>query len=197
MSLARVAVAVATDLEPQQRTLWDPCCGSGTLLFAARCAGARSLLGTELEPSVAAIAVRNLDATSAAAEAEAARIRAEAGEAEESTPARCEVVCGDALLGMPTLHGHLVSPDDVCVVTNLPFGRWVGVGGQTGNVPLKQSHAAALPALLKALRPRGQRFAFFSEGPLGEALDAAGYVRVRTAKVEDTGRRWLTLAERE
>lgn len=176
--LAALGVGLATRLRPRGAALEDPCCGSGTVLFAAACLGAASASGGDLEPRLVAMAAANLEATGGAARAEAARRRAGGGGAV--APPDCSVLlrCQDAFLAPPP-----AAPADA-LVCNLPFGRVVSVGGAGGG---------DVGDLLARLRPRASAHAFFSGAPIGPLLRDRGYDRVRELSVDATGRRWLSL----
>jgi hypothetical protein len=185
MGLARLAVNLATELQPQSLSIADPCCGSGSILFAASCVGAKAVRGVELQRAVAQMCRGNLAATRQVADAERRRIASEAAE-DCGGPGEIDVVHADAM--------DVELRCDV-MVSNLPFGNWVAVGGKREGLALGVSHNAELPRLLGTLRGQATRHAFFSgEEGLGTELSRLGYQGVREVCVDAVGRRWLTLA---
>jgi 23S rRNA G2445 N2-methylase RlmL len=84
------------------REVWDPFCGSGTVLAESACAGHR-VAGTDLDPDAVAAARANLDAID-----ERLAVRVELG--DSATPA--------------TWHRHR---DADTVLTNMPWGKQVAV----------------------------------------------------------------------
>jgi len=204
LPLARLGTNLATGLDYENARIVDPCCGSGTVLFAAWCQGAAGVGGTELQPAVALQCRANLAALRTQALAERRRVAEEAaGSAVDSLP-EVEVFTADAMHAvfrrsapeLVTLDASL-GPDPVdCIVSNLPFGRWVGVGGRQSHARLKDTHADALPRLLTWLRPQAERHAYFyGEQGLGELLCDLGFGNINELHVDKyEGKRWLTLA---
>ena len=193
LPLARLGLNLATGMKYGGSCIVDPCCGSGTILFAAQCLGASSVGGVELHAAVASNCRANLAALSSQAAAERRRVAEEAsGMVEPEDAPDISVLTGDA---MHTVLRSCTSAPVDCICSNLPFGRWVGVGGQTGLTPMRETHAESLPRLLDWLRPQAPRHAYFSGSePLGELLESLGYRGVVELDVHTHGKRWLTLA---
>jgi hypothetical protein len=84
-------------LAPAGATVVDPCCGSGTVLFAAACAGASAVAGVEREAALVAQCVANLAATHDAATA-ARRQLAAGGARALRGGAVCDEAAADAAL---------------------------------------------------------------------------------------------------
>lgn len=207
LPLARLGTNLATGLEYEGACIVDPCCGSGTILFAAQCQGAAGAGGVELQAAVASQCRDNLAALRNHAHAERSRVMEEATGIAASEVPEVAVLTGDALharfsrsvAGLVTLEGGadaLPAPVD-CIVSNLPFGRWVGVGGRQAHAPLRDTHADALPRLLRWLRPQAARHAYFSGEPLGELLVSLRYTGVVELEVDRHGKRFLTVASGE
>ncbi len=203
LNLACLGVNLATGLHPQGAVVADPCCGSGTVLFAAACLGAASVAGVELQRAVAAQCRTNLAATRDVAAAELRRIAAES-QGRDALPG-VEVLSADSLqvaFGSDGCRavlrlsgdGGSVLPPLNCMVSNLPFGRWVGVGGKQAHTPLAETHADGLPRLLAWLRPQAERHAYFSAAPVAELLVDLGFSNVREVCVDPTRKRFLALA---
>ena len=184
----------------------DPCCGSGTLLFAAACVG-RPATGMELHALVADHARSNLEYAHDAAMVELNRVRAETSGCsvqlpsaaglhlssaiqEPHTGSRIQVHTWDALSStLPATVGEVQ-----CVVTNLPFGRMAVVGGVHASQLV--SHEARVTLLLRRLRDLAPRHVYFSELPLGQQLLALGDARVREVCVDRRKRRFVVTADR-
>jgi hypothetical protein len=195
LPLARLGLNLATGMQYDGTCIADPCCGSGTILLAAQCLGAASVGGLELHAAVASHCRANLAALRGQAVAERRRVAEEASgrDAPEDAP-HVSVLTGDA---MHTVLRDCTSAPVDCICSNLPFGRWVGVGGQTGGIPMRESHAESLPRLLEWLHPQAPRHAYFSgSSPLGELMDSLGYKNILELDVHTHGKRWLTLATR-
>ena len=193
LPLARLGLNLATGMQYDGACIVDPCCGSGTILLAAQCLGAASVGGVELHAAVASHCRTNLAALRDQAVAERRRVAEEAsGRVDAMDAPDVSVLTGDAM--HTVLSGCTSAPVD-CICSNLPFGRWVGVGGQTGDTPMRETHADALPKLLEWLHPQAPRHAYFSgSSPLGELMDSLGYRNIVELDVHTHGKRWLTLA---
>jgi hypothetical protein len=105
--LAALAVNLATRLRAGACAVVDPCAGSGTLLFAAACAGARAVAGVEREAALVGQAAANLAATSSAA---AAARRQLADAASAGVPPRSAEDAADAAMA-PALTPRVLCAD--------------------------------------------------------------------------------------
>jgi hypothetical protein len=241
--LAALAVNLATRLRASECAVVDPCTGSGTLLFAAACAGARAVAGVEREAALVAQAGANLAATASAATAARRQLAAEAAagvpprSAEDAadaamTPALMpRLLCADsgrvrfrcdargAITLRVTLRDddadadadatavlHADSGDDDAsssgvvdaFVSNLPYGRVVGVARDAHGDAAAEAHlaTAALAPLLTWLRLQARRHAYFSGVPIAPLLRQLGFGNVIEVCVDESGRRFLALATR-
>ena len=80
------------------------------------------------------------------------------------------------------------------VVSNLPFGRNVSVGGKAGGGAGVTADADEYLPLLTALLPIAPRHAFVSGTPIAEAMRECGYENVTQVPVCRFGRIFLTVA---
>lgn len=212
-SLARLAVNLATGLQPVGCAVVDPCAGSGTILVAAIAAGAAAVGGVDIQPTLLRQIQANLAYSAAAGEARAG-LRASAA-AEAHT--RCAEAAADAAMA-PAASVSLHSTDSgmlyfsveqgaVCMsetasdaapvaafVSNLPYGRMVGVAGAAATAPCARHSLEQMAALLAWLRPQARRHAYFASEPIAPLLLALGFHDVREVSVDVTGRRFLALA---
>lgn len=172
-ALARLALNLA--LAHGATSIVDPCCGSGTILFAAACAGVPAL-GLELHPLVAAHAKENLDW--AASRLDASFLAPAVFQHDSSS-----------LLPLPA------ALDAGCsIISNLPFGRMACVGGAAAASGASHDERATL--LLSRLRPLAATHIYFAEASVTSRLLAVGYANVREACVCRVGRRFICVAER-
>ena len=209
LPLATVAVNLATALEPAGKTVVDPCCGSGTLLFAAACLGAGSVAGVERHPLLLRQAQENLEATAPVAAACCLQL-SQASDAPLGSDAP-QLLCADSNRvvfetsnqdGCRPLALLRVMGDDEAIgvqgrkidaiVSNLPYGRMVGVAA-TG-VPTGDRGLESLAPLLTSLRLQAVRHAFFSGTRLAPLLRTLGYEDIDEVCVDERGRRFLALA---
>jgi tRNA G10 N-methylase Trm11 len=219
LPLATLAVNLATALEPSTKTVVDPCCGSGTLLFAAACLGAGAVAGVERHPLLLQQAAENLGHTAAVALASRNHLAQEAG-GSGSDAAQCDslppqLLCADSSqVVFDTLGGDGQRPavrmrvfaDTTekltmsgmprrridAIVSNLPYGRMVGVAA--AEAPAGDRGLEALAPLLSWLRLQATRHAFFSGTRLAPLLRSLGYAEVDEVCVDLRGRRFLALA---
>jgi len=211
-SLARLAVNLATGL-CAGCTVVDPCAGSGTILVAAIAAGAASVGGVDIQPTLLRQIRANL-AFSDAAEVSRAMLRASAA-AEAHT--KCAEAAADALMA-PAASVSLDSADSGvlffrvqqgavrisdtafdappvdALVSNLPYGRMVGVAGAEVTPPCARHSVEQMAALLAWLRPQAHRHAYFASEPIAPLLIKLGFGNVQEVSVDVTGRRFLAVA---
>ena len=212
LPLATLAVNLATALEPSDKTVVDPCCGSGTLLFAAACLGACSVAGVERHQLLLHQAAENLSETAAVAAAARHQLAlASSVQCNSVTPQLLsadsnEVVfethfdadqrpvvrmlvfdAGEKLAATRVPHRQIDA-----IVSNLPYGRMVGVAA--ADAPSGDRGLEALAPLLSWLRLQAARHAFFSATRLAPLLRSLGYSDVDEVCVDARGRRFLALA---
>lgn len=112
-TVAAAMVRIATNGAPAAGTIWDPFCGSGTILAEAADAG-HAVIGSDIDPEAVDAALRNL----------APRRSERMGSADSST---ISVSVADALKepfwGQPR--------EGLCLVTNLPWNKQVPVNRRT------------------------------------------------------------------
>lgn len=208
LPLATLAVNLATGLDCSNKTVVDPCCGSGTLLFAAACLGAGAVAGVERHQLLLHQAAENLSHTAGVAEASRNQLAQESGVSQSGaltppqllcadsshvvfetrdgdghTPVACMRVYADAREKLTETSGRRRRID--AFVSNLPYGRMVGVGDQG---------LEELAPLLSWLRSQASRHAFFSGTRLAPLLRSLGYADVDEVCVDARGRRFLALA---
>ena len=80
------------------------------------------------------------------------------------------------------------------VVSNLPFGRQVNVGGKVGGGRHGEATMAELEPLLLALRDVAPRHAFVTGAPVAPTMRALGYANVADVSLCRHGRMYLTVA---
>lgn len=172
--LAALGVSIATQLQPDNRTLVDPCSGAGTVVYAALCAGVSAACGVEIEASLTAMAGDNIAACGRAIDA--SRRRAGLG---GSPPPVAKLECADSFS---------VRHDADAIVCNLPFGRVTGVIGSTD-----EASGATLAGLLEWLRPQAKRHVFFTGAPVGDTLRRLGFTNVKEVSVDTMNRRYMAV----
>ena len=216
LPLATLAVNLATALEPSSKTVVDPCCGSGTLLFAAMCLGAGAVAGVERHSLLLRQAAENLAFTAAVAAASNAQLAraallensvADVSQVSTATPQllcadSSQVVfeaCGDDYHASVCMRMRAETPASYvprrkidALVSNLPYGRMVGVAA--ADVPTDDHGLEALAPLLSWLRSQATRHAFFSGTRLAPLLRSLGFTDVDEVCVDARGRRFLVLA---
>lgn len=226
LPLATLAVNLATGLDPSLKTVVDPCCGSGTLVFAAACLGTGSVAGVERQALLVQQAEENLAATAAVAAACCLQL-SQAAASHECAPTvggfdllvQPQLLCADSnrVLFCSSADADR-QPPTVCmqvladtaeqltaesvavttrrkldaIVSNLPYGRMVGVAAATS--PLGDRGLEALAPLLAWLRPQAERHAYFSGTRLAPMLRSLGFHDVDEVCVDVHGRRFLALA---
>ena len=209
LPLATLAVNLACALEPSSKSVVDPCCGSGTVLFAAACLGAGSVAGVERHPLLLQQARENLEATAAVAAACCLQLSPASDVALGSEAP--QLLCADSNRvvfettsrdGIRPLVVLRVLGDDEptgaprrkvdAIVSNLPHGRMVGVAAP--GVPIGDRGLESLEPLLAWLRSQAVRHAFFSGTRLAPLLRKLGYEEVDEVCVDERGRRFLALA---
>ena len=80
------------------------------------------------------------------------------------------------------------------VVSNLPFGRQVNVGGKVGGGRHGEATMEELEPLLLALRDVAPRHAFVTGAPVASTMRALGYANVADVSLCRHGRMFLTVA---
>jgi len=80
------------------------------------------------------------------------------------------------------------------VVSNLPFGRQVNVGGKVGGGRHGEATMEELEPLLLALRDVAPRHAFVTGAPVAPTMRALGYANVADVSLCRHGRMYLTVA---
>ena len=211
LPLATLAVNLATALEPASKTVVDPCCGSGTLLFAAACLGAGSVAGVERHSLLLRQAKENLEATAPVVAACCIQL-SQASDAALGSEAP-QLLCADSNRVVFETSSHdgerplavlrVLGEDESCkagvqgrkidaIVSNLPYGRMVGVAA--ADAPTGDRGLESLAPLLSWLRLQSVRHAFFSGTRLAPLLRTLGYENVDEVCVDERGRRFLALA---
>ena len=209
LSLATLAINLATALEPESKTVVDPCCGSGTVPFAAACLGAGSVAGVERHALLLRQARENLEATATVAAACCLQLSQASDDALGSEAP--QLLCADSnrvvfetssrdgerplvvlrAMGDDVLTGVPRQKIDA-IVSNLPYGRMVGVA--TTGVPIGDRGLESLAPLLVWLRSQAVRHAYYSGTRLAPLLRTLGYEDIDEICVDERGRRFLALA---
>ena len=212
--------------ENARAVVLDPCCGSGTILYAAWLRG-YDAFGGDINPSNVANARGNLGSfRPAMPRAHASFAVHEAGGSHNSRRNENDgwlwgsAVDAEGLLASPptiveadalevsdwsarasaALGGTSASErggaraEVAAIVSNLPFGRRVAVGGKRGEGRSGGADAEDYAPLLAALLPQAARHAFVSGVPIGDTMRGLGYVNVTEVPICRFGRIFLTVA---
>ena len=191
----------------------DPCCGGGTILHAAWSRG-YAAIGGDVNAQIVLNARGNIASFVPSMPAAHAVLAAlDEVTSKDEVTSEDEVTSG-LLAPPPRIHEADATsqstnwvanasawlgrrPDSVgvaAVVSNLPFGRNMSVGGKGGGGKWCTADADAYVPLLTALLPVAPRHAFVSGTPIAETMRACGYENVCEVPVCRFGRIFLAVA---
>jgi len=195
IALACVNVATARAREKGNDTrqcafVLDPCCGSGSMVCAAMMRGF-ACAGGDVSPGQALAARTNIGYFF-----DRARARAHgSGDGDFQPRAMPVIVERDALALGAFDDGYGRSERADAIVSNLPFGRRVAVGGGDGDGrgALGASASEYVP-LLEAFRDRAKTHVFISGAPIGETMRDVGYKNVSEVALCRFGKSYMTVA---
>jgi len=185
IALACVNVAVADDPDAYDVTdgacvVVDPCCGSGTMIHAAWSRGV-AVAGGDVSPGAVVMSKQNVG-----------HFVSRAASDRGSMPSILE---RDALTPGAFDDGYGSRRRVRAIVSNLPFGRRVAIGGGDGdgrNAP--GASASEYAPLLKAFRDVAERHVYVSGVPIAEEMRRLGYVNVTEVSLCRFGRSFMTTA---
>jgi len=185
IALACVNVAVADDPSAYDVTdgacvVVDPCCGSGTMIHAAWSRGI-AVAGGDVSPGAVVMSKQNVG-----------HFVSRAANDRGSMPSVLE---RDALTPGAFDDGYGSGRRVRAIVSNLPFGRRVAIGGGDGdgrNAP--GSSASEYAPLLEAFRDVAERHVYVSGVPIADEMRRLGYVNVSEVSLCRFGRSFMTTA---
>ena len=184
IALACVDVATARDPEAfnardgRHGVVIDPCCGSGTMLYAAWTRGFAAA-GGDISPGAVAMAKQNIGHFVARA-------------SSEHSP---NVIERDALSANAFDDAYGSHRRVRALVSNLPFGRRVAIGGGDGDGRgTPGATASEYAPLLEAFRDVADTHVFISGVPIAETMREMGYKNVSDVSLCRFGRSFMTTA---
>ena len=183
LALACVNVATAHDVESfdavhGDAVVIDPCCGSGTMLYAAWTRGFAAA-GGDVSPGAVVMAKQNVG-----------HFVARTG--SEHSPS---IIERDALSANAFDDAYGTNRRKRVIVSNLPFGRRVAIGGGDGDGRgAPGSTASEYAPLLEAFRDAADRHVYISGVPIAEKMRELGYENVSEVSLCRFGRSFMTAA---
>jgi len=163
----------------------DPCCGSGTFLHAAWTRGFAAA-GGDVSPGAVAMSRTNVGYFVG---------RAASGGGTIAMPPMPSIVERNALHGGVFADGYGSGRRVGAVVSNLPFGRRVAIGGGDGDGRgAPGASAEDYTPLLEAFRDVADRHVYISGVPIADEMRKLGYANVSDVSLCRFGRSFMTTA---
>lgn len=179
VNVAAAGCEAAFDVDSGSAALIDPCCGSGTMLHAAWTRGF-AVAGGDISPGAVAMTKTNVGYFVARAGRSATMPRAVERDALE--PNAFQDAYGS--------HKRVGA-----IVSNLPFGRRVAIGGGDGDGRASVgAFASEYAPMLTAFRDAADRHVFISGVPIADDMRAMGYKNVSDVSLCRFGRSFMTIA---
>jgi len=189
IALAAVNVATAHAAgsfshESGDAVVVDPCCGSGTFLHAAWTRGFAAA-GGDVSPGAVSMSRTNVGYFVGRA----------ASSGKLAMPPMPSIVKRDALHGEVFADGYGSGRRVGAIVSNLPFGRRVAIGGGDGDGRgAPGASAEDYAPLLEAFRDVADRHVYISGVPIADEMRKLGYANVSDVSLCRFGRSFMTTA---